>query len=323
MENDVNSAFIRKYNIHLSQSILSGKELTIKKIPLEEQVGARSIEPLVQKPTTMVYEEDSIHDSRASGLGSGKIDKLTIKFGAGNISADTLQLAFQAAATATRTTFEQYGLSPKLKKELQEYIPTGSDEHLSALINQGINEFIEDEHSINKLDDFISTLTYNIDQTAHEMGINNIPSKILFFQKQSIQGKQVGQRFEITNKDGDTVEISASSAKGGTTETNELSWSYKSLDVNITKGGLSDKEQEQFNRFFKDFSTITNAILSGNNEKADQLLTDFSAEKYGFRSIKKSDSYVYLAVDNDDILHVYTTKYGHSRSGLELTLIHK
>jgi len=137
--------------------------------------------------------------------------------------------------------------------------------------------------------------------------------KYYFFQKQGIQGKRVGQRFEITNKDGDIVEISASSGKGGTTETNELSWSYKLLDVNITQGGLSDKEQEQFNRFFKDFSTITNAILSGDNEKADQLLMDFSAEKYGFRSIKKSDSYVYLAVDNDDILHVYTTQ-GESMS---------
>jgi len=46
MENDVNSAFILKYNIQLSQSILAGEGHITRQATEEEQAGICAIVPL-------------------------------------------------------------------------------------------------------------------------------------------------------------------------------------------------------------------------------------------------------------------------------------
>jgi len=278
------------------------------------------------KESSNLFDANQVHDKSAVGLSASNLSRVELSLG---ISSDSevVNLAInKQLSNAIGNTLAEFGLNTSLNTQLSAYTTGDMLESANALINQGSLEIINNGGTAKELDEYLYSMSSKIDDLVTDikntfgnevnvdkdalMGAPVIPA-LRVWQKNDVQVNVVSQVFHIVNSDGDNVEIKASYDKSQSLNTDDYVVSHQSLDVEITGGSLSSEEREAFNLFLDDFSVVTNAILQGDHEAANEVFEKIEPSDYGFQSVEKVRDNTYEQYKNDDELHIYN-KDGHN-----------
>jgi len=276
--------------------------------------------------TNNLFNANQVHDKSAVGLSASNLSRVELTLGISSDS-DVVNLAInKQLGNAIASTLAEFGLSTSLNSQLNAYTADDMLESANALINQGSLEIINNGGTAKELDEYLYSISTKIDDLVTEikstfgsevnvdkdaiMGAPVIPA-IRVWQKNDVQVNVVSQVFNIINSDGDSVEIRASYDKSQSLNTDDYVASLQSLNVEITGGALNPEESAAFNQFLDDFSKVTNAILQGDHQAANEAFQEIEPSDYGFQSIEKVRDNTYEQYKNDDELHIYN-KDGHN-----------
>jgi len=297
-----------------------------------------------KKDSTDLYSSREVHEQRTGLLNSTAINKVSVYIGFRSDTEAANKIINNNITRGIKDVFSDFGVKEQLNTQIKKYQADEPLAQINSLIRQGITEFQKSDPDTKELDKFLYQLSLAIDDTATQseqellnnpdfdqsihtnkaIGIDDnaerwtkaggiITSATLqVWQAKDVNKKQIIQEFNITNKEGDIVSLRASFHQSQSLSTNEYKETTKALNVTMTKGSLSEEEQQEFNRFLDDFANVTNNILVGDLASANQAFTTLKAEDYGFQAIEKTLDWSEEQIQADKILlHTFNKRVGH------------
>ena len=304
---------------------------------LQEQIRRTGniyiVDQPVQVNSSTLFSSREINDNRSSTLNSTTISKVEIFTAIESDSELINQVMNNNILSAVEQTFSEFGLQSKNGGKLQLYQQDDPLSQLNSLVQLGIQEIQNKGVNVKTLDKFLYQLSINIDDAVKQSeedlqvlvpSLNNKKisnysygdafSGLSIWQSEDIERNVIRQQFEIINTDGDKVKIEAKYFNEGSISTDEYRKELKSLNVTITEGSLSVKEQQQFNLFLDDFAKVTNEILAGDVDEANKAFDLLNATDYGFKSINKTEFYE-KQNKIEDIVHSFSLNNGKVNTG--------
>jgi len=306
---------------------------TIKNTPKDfvYQYGSPSlISNNLSKKNTALYSVRDNKDLRTIGLSTLNLTKVELSLGVSADSATVTTAINKQVLNVIGNTLKAFNLKDPLNSSIKTYTEGNMLEQANLLINKGALAIIQQGGSAKALDDYLYTVSANINKSIQDIkntfgdeiiikkdeifGLETSPT-LRVWQEKDVMVNVVSQTFNITNNDGDIVEINASFSSSKSQQTDNYSNIGKRLNVEITKGSLDQSEQAAFNQFLDDFASVTNAILTGNENLANEAYDKINPLNYGFQSIEKVRENTYQRYDNEEVLHIYNEDLGHNGSG--------
>ena len=306
---------------------------TIKNTPKDfiyQYGSASSIAANLPEKNNNLYDVSEVRDQRVIGLSTINLTKVELSLG---VSADSTTVATainKQVLNVIGNTLKTFNLKDPLNSSIKTYTEGNMLEQANSLINKGALAIIQKGGSAKALDDYLYTVSANINKSIQDIkntfgdeiiikkdevfGLETSPT-LRVWQEKDVMVNVVSQTFNITNSDGDIVEINASFSNSKSQKTDNYSNTNKILNVEITKGSLDQNEQAAFNQFLDDFASVTNAILKGDENLANEAYDKINPLNYGFQSIKKVRENTYQRYDNEEALHIYNEDLGHNGSG--------
>jgi len=296
------------------------------------QYGSGSIDASnLSKKTTSVYSANEVSDSRELGLNALALEKVELSIGITTDSKEVSEVINKQVLVSVTDILKEFNLASSLPNSLKMYTQDVALESVNSIINQGAQQIIEQGGSAKELDDFLYSISQGVDKTVDELkavfsdniavkndDIMGLPTTatLRVWQQKDVNVEVVSQTFNITNSDGDEVEIKATYSNSKSEQTDDYSRTRLELNVDIRKGSLSQEEQKKFNQFLDDFAEVTNAILAGDADSANEAFNNIKAEDYGLKSIEKVNDNTYESYDNEATLHIYNEEMGHNAAGV-------
>jgi len=306
---------------------------TIKNTPKDfiyQYGSASSIAANLPEKNNNLYDVSEVRDQRAIGLSTLNLTKVELSLG---VSADSVTVTTainKQVLNVIGNTLKTFNLKDPLNNSIKTYTEGNMLEQANLLINKGALAIIQQGGSAKALDDYLYTVSANINESIQDIkntfgdeiiikkdeifGLETSPT-LRVWQEKDVMVNVVSQTFNITNSDGDIVEINASFSSSKSQQTDNYSNIGKILNVEITKGSLDQSEQTAFNQFLDDFARVTDAILTGNENLANEAYDKINPLNYGFQSIEKVRENTYQRYDNEEVLHIYNEDLGHNGSG--------
>jgi len=329
--NNPQMAVIGTFKITTEELLASDEKYkSIKNTPQDFQYvygagGGIEASNLSQK-TTSIYKTNEVSDNRALGLNSLALERVELSLGITTNSKEVSEVVNKQVLNSVTDTLKEFGLTSSLPSSLQSYTQDDTLESVNSMINQGAQQIVAQGGTAKELDDFLYAMSQSVDETVDELKttfsdevstekdqIFGLPTTatLRVWQQTDVKVDVVSQTFNITNSDGDLVEIKASYANSQSMQSDDFNRTQKELNVDIKSGSLNEKEQQAFNRFLDDFANVTNAILAGDEESAKEAYNNINPADYGFQSIDKVNENIYEKYDNEAALHIYNEEMGH------------
>jgi len=283
----------------------------------------------ISEKNNNLYDVSEVNDQTAIGLSALNLTKVELSLGIYTDSATVTSSINKQLLNVISNTLEEFHLDDSLNSNMKAYTEGNMLEYANALINKGALEITQQGGNAKALDDYLYAMSSSITDAINDIkstlgneieiqkdeifGLETIPT-LRVWQEKDVMVNVVSQTFNITNSDGDIVEIKASYDKSQSIQTDDFLNTNKLLNVEITKGSLDKTEQAAFNQFLDDFSKVTNAILAGDETLANETFNSINPEDYGFESIKKVRENTYDHYDNEEVLHIYNEELEHNSS---------
>jgi len=345
--NIVNNDFSNKYNYSLvkfSDDQVKAMVNNANKIAEENGIdyqnnmiwsGISSYSTSSQRNMPLIFSSSEVNNQRTSRLNSTGIDKVDVITQLKSDSEAVNKIINNNITTGIKEVFTRFGVSTEVNLAIKTYQENEPLSQINALVNQGISALQQTGVDSKTLDKFLYQLSLSIDekvaQSRAELEKNPVFAEQLSIQEKSsifqsdmptlrvwqsrdINETVVRQSFDVKNKEGDIVKISASYVQRNSINTEEYKTLTKALDVTIVEGELSVDEQKQFNQFLDDFAKVTNEILAGDLAGANKAFDTLKAADYGFQSINKRDTSFQQIMD-EDVVHSYNKELGHVTTG--------
>ena len=345
--NIVNNDFSNKYNYSLvkfSDDQVKAMVNNANKIAEENGIdyqnemiwsGISSYSSNNQRNTPLLFSSSEVNNQRTLRLNSTEIDKVDVISQLKSDSEAVNKIINNNITTGIKEVFTRFDVSTEVSSAIKTYQENEPLSQINALVNQGISALQQTGVDSKTLDKFLYQLSLSIDekvtQSRAELEKNPVFAEQLSTQEKSsifqsdiptlrvwqsrdINETVVRQSFDVKNKEGDIVKISASYVQRNSLNTEEYKTLTKGLDVTITEGELSVDEQKQFNQFLDNFAKVTDKILAGDLDGANKAFNTLNAADYGFQSINKSDTSLQQIMD-EDVVHSYNKELGHVTTG--------
>jgi len=333
----ISSNFINQYNREISPLPDDFDHKSIDKRSLADEVLQKQIrrsgkiyivDQPIQVNSSILFSSREINDNRSSTLNSTAISKVELFTSIESDSELINQVMNNNILSAVKQTFTEFGLQSKSGGKLQHYQQGDPLGQLNSLVHLGIQEIQHKGVDAKTLDNFLYQLSINIDDavkqskedlqvmmpTVSNYSYGSAFSGLSVWQSEDIERDVIRQKFEIINTDGDKVKIEAGYFNEYSISTDEYHKEQKGLNVTIIEGNLTSEEQQQFNLFLDDFAAVTNEIMKGNLDGANQAFELLNTADYGFRAINKTDFFE-KQNKTKDIIHSFSINNGHVNTG--------